>query len=192
MRNQAMNTRWSLLVMFSLTLVTFLFSTSVLAGDGPKFMFATGQEVTFDVPDPGTATCIGGVATGDPYDPCHGSHRVMLKHQVVETELLPGATGDAVPLLAGTNTETIDCNLDGDLRGNCWGVFEWKVDAESTWAGVLRGTFDFATFSFVYRLVGRGFGGEVDGMQLQYDVSYDGGYDFVGDFVARVHSPKKH
>ena len=185
-----MNPRLSLLVMLSLTLATFLFSSSVLAGNGPKFVFATGQEVTSKIIDPGTATCIGGVATGDPYDPCHNSHRVMLRHQVVQTELLPGATGVAVPLLAGTNTETVDCNLDGRLRGYCWGVFEWKVDAESTWAGVLSGTFDFSTFSFDIRLVGRGFGGVVDSMQLQYDVSYDGGYDFTGDFVARVHSPK--
>jgi len=28
-------------------------------------------------------------------------------------------------------------------------------------------------------------------MQLQYDVSYDGGYDFIGDFAARVHSPNR-
>jgi len=184
------NARFSLIVTLSLTLVAFLFSGSVLAGHGPKFMFATGEEVTSNVIDPGTATCIGGVATGDPFDPCHGSHRVMLKHQVVEAELLPGATGDAVPLLAGTNTITIDCNLDGSLSGNCWGVFEWQVDAESTWGGVLSGSFDFSTFTFVYQLVGRGFGGVVDGMQLQYDVSYDGGYDFIGDFVARVHAPK--
>jgi hypothetical protein len=190
MRNQAMNARLSLMVMFSLTLLTFLFSSSVLAGNGPKFMFATGEEWTSNVIDPGTATCIGGEATGDPYDPCHESHRVILKHQVVQAELLPGATGDAVALLAGTNTITTDCNLDGSLRGNCWGVFEWEVDAESTWAGVLSGTFDFSTFSFRYRLVGRGFGGVVDGMQLHYDVTYDGGYDFTGEFVARVHSPK--
>ena len=184
-----MNTRLSLIVTFSLTLVAFLFSSSALAGNGPRFIFATGEEVTSNVIDPGTATCIGGEATGDPYDPCHKSHRIMLKHQVVQAELLE-ATGDVVPLLEGTNTITTDCNLDGNLRGNCWGVFEWQVDAESTWAGVLSGTFDFSTFSFVYRLVGRGFGGIVDGMQLQYDVSYDGGYDFIGDFVARVHSPK--
>jgi hypothetical protein len=187
MRNQAVNTRLSLIVMFSLTLAAFLFSSSVLAGDGPKFMTATGQELTSNVIDPGTATCIGGEATGNPYDPCHESHRVMLKHQVVQAVLL-AATGDAVPLLAGTNTITSDCNLDGGLRGNCWGVFEWKVDAESTWAGVLSGSFDFSTFTFRYRLVGRGFGGIVDGMQLQYDASYNGG--FTGDFVARVHSPK--
>jgi hypothetical protein len=185
-----MRTRSFLTVMFPLTLVTFLLSSSVLAGNGPRFMFATGVEVTSNVIDPGTATCIGGEATGNPLDPCHGSHRIMLKHQVVQAQLLPGATGDAVPLLDGTNTITVDCNLDGHLRGSCWGVFEWEVDAESTWAGVLSGTFDFSTFSFVYQLVGRGFGGVVDGMQLQYDVSYDGGYDFTGDFVARVHSPK--
>ena len=104
-----MNTRLSLIVTFSLTLVAFLFSSSVLAGNGPKFMFATGQEVTSNVIDPGTATCIGGVATGDPYDPCHKSHRIMLKHQVVQAELLE-ATGDVVPLLEGTNTITTDCN----------------------------------------------------------------------------------
>jgi hypothetical protein len=185
-----MNRRVSLVVFLSFALVALAGATSAPAGRGPNFMFATGEEVTFNVVDPGTVTCIGGEATGDPYDPCHESQRVMLKHQVVQTMLLPGASGDAAPLLDGTATVTIDCNLDGDLRGHCWGVFEWQVDAESRWAGVVSGTFDFRTFSFVYRLVGRGFGGTVDGMQLQYDVSYDGGYDFIGDFVARVHSPR--
>ena len=185
-----MHTRLSLIVFLSLALAALLFSNSALASNGPKFMFATGQEVSFNVIDPGTPTCIGGEATGNPYDPCLQSHRVLLKHQVVQTMLLPGATGEGVPLLDGASTITLDCNLDGDLRGSCWGVFEWDVDSDSSWAGVVSGTFDFSTFTFVYQMVGKGFGGIVDGMQLHYDVSYDGGYDFIGDFVARVHSPK--
>jgi hypothetical protein len=185
-----MHRRLSLIVFLSLALAALLFGNSALASDGPKFMSATGQEVTTNVIDPGTATCIGGEATGNIYDPCHGSHRIMLKHQVVEAVVLT-ATGEAAPLLEGTDTVTIDCNLDGDLRGSCWGVFEWDVDSDSSWAGGVSGTFDFSTFTFVYRMVGKGFGGIVDGMQLQYDVSYDGGYDFIGDFVARVHSPKE-
>lgn len=188
-----MNSRLSRIVLLSVALALLLFSGSALAGNGPKFMFATGQEVTFDVIDPGTATCIGGEATGDPLDPCHASHRVMLKHQVVKALVLsdPAPVGEAVPLLAGIDTVTIDCNLDGGLKGRCWGTFEWQVDGESMWAGVLNGSFDFSTFTFVYQMAGNGFGGVVDGMQLQYDVSYDGGYDFIGDFVARVHSPNR-
>jgi hypothetical protein len=183
------NTRISLIVLSSFALALLLFNGSALAGNGPKFLFATGQEVTVNVIDAGTATCIGGEATGDPYNPCDGSHRIMIEHQVVEAAVLT-ATGAAVPLLAGTDTVTIDCNLDGNLRGNCWGVFEWQVDHDSLWAGTLNGLFDFSTFAFTYQMVGNGFGGVVDGMQLQYDVSYDGGYDFIGDFVARVHAPK--
>ncbi len=184
-----MNTRVSRTVLLSVALAVLLFGGSALAGNGPKFLFSTGQEATVNVIDPGTATCIGGEATGDPYNPCAGSHRIMLKHQVVEAVVLT-ATGEAEPLLAGTDTVTIDCNLDGNLRGNCWGTFEWQVDDDSLWAGTLNGLFDFSTFAFTYQMVGNGFGGVVDGMQLQYDVSYDGGYDFIGDFVARVHAPK--
>jgi hypothetical protein len=184
-----MNATISRIVSLPGALALLLFSGNALAGDGPKFLLATGQEITSNVIDPGTATCIGGEATGDPYNPCVGSHRVFLKHQVVEATVLT-ATGEAGPMLAGTNTITTDCNLDGNLRGNCWGVFEWQVDDDSLWAGTLKGTFDFSTFTFTYQLVGNGFGGVVDGMQFQYDVSYDGGYDFIGDFVARVHVPK--
>jgi len=184
-----MKTRVLLIAVLAFAVGLLLSSDGALAGNGPKFLYASGQEVTFNVLDPGTATCIGGEATGDPYDPCHGSHRVMLRHQVVQAALI-SATGDAAPLLAGLYTLTADCNLDGNLAGTCWGTFEWQVDEDSLWAGTMHGSFDFSTFAFAFQMVGNGFGGAVDGMQLQYDVVYDGGYDFVGDFVARVHSPK--
>jgi hypothetical protein len=182
-----------ILISFSVALTSVLIAGAAMAAEGPRFLIATGQEFTANIPDPGAATCIGGVATGNPYDPCHGSHRVLLRHQVVQTMLMPdpAPVGDAVPLLAGMATITIDCSLDGALKGNCWGTFEWNVDDDSTWAGVVSGTFDYGTFVLVYQLIGRGFGGSVDGMQLHYDVSYDGGYDFVGDFAARIHAPKQ-
>jgi len=183
------NTRLSPIVLFSVALALLLFGSRTLADNGPEFLFATGQEITANVIDPGTATCIGGQATGDPYDPCLGSHRVMLDHQVVEAVVL-SATGAAAPLLGGTNTITADCNLDGNLRGRCYGTFEWQVDANSVWTGTLNGEFDFWTFEITFQLVGTGSGGIVDGMQLHYDAYYDGGYDFTGDFVARVHAPK--
>jgi len=184
-----MHTRISRIVLLSVTLALLVPGGNALAGNPSKFLFASGQEATTNVIDPGTAVCIGGEATGDPFNPCDGSHRVILKHQVVEAALV-SATGEAAPLLAGLDTVTIDCNLDGNLRGNCWGIFEWQVDDASLWAGTLSGSFDFSTFTFTYQMVGNGFGGVVDGMQLHYDVTYDGGYDFIGDFVARVHAPK--
>ncbi|MGE5345187.1 MAG: hypothetical protein ACM3JH_04455 [Acidithiobacillales bacterium] len=171
---------------------TIVATGATTAAEPPKFLTASGQEVTFNVVDPGTVTCIGGVATGDPFNPCVGSRRVLLKHQVVQTMLFspPAPVGPAVPLLAGVNTISIDCSLDGNLKGSCWGTFEWKVDAEATWDGVVSGSFDFSDLSLDYQMVGRGFGGAIDGMQLHYDVIYPGGFSFVGEFAARVHVPK--
>jgi len=184
-----MKTRITLIALLSIGVGPLLLCDGARAGNGPKFLYSAGQEVTVNVIDPGTATCIGGEATGDPYYPCEGSHRIMIRHQVVEAVVF-AATGDATPLLAGIDTVTIDCSLDGNLVGTCWGTFEWQVDDDSLWAGTLNGSFDFSTFAFDYQMVGNGFGGIVDGMQLHYDVVYDGGYDFIGDFVARVHAPK--
>jgi len=184
-----MNATVSLIALLSIAPALLSFGGGARAANGPKFLFATGQEATVNVVDPGTATCVGGEATGDPFDPCHGSQRILLDHQVVEAVVLT-ATGDAAALLGGTDTVTIDCNLDGNLRGQCRGVFEWRVDGDSLWAGTLNGLFDFSTFTFSYQMVGRGVGGGVDGMQLRYDVFYDGGYDFIGNFVAFVHAPK--
>lgn len=176
----------------SILLAAFIVGGATCAAEPSKFLLASGYEVTFNVVDPGTATCIGGVATGDPFNPCVGSRRVLLKHQVVQTMLFspPAPVGPAVPLLVGVNTLAIDCSLDGNLKGSCWGTFEWKVDAEATWDGVVSGTFDFSDLSLDYQMVGRGFGGAVDGMQLHYDVIYPGGFSFVGEFAARVHDPK--
>jgi hypothetical protein len=179
-------------VLLSALLATFLAGGTAIAGEHSKFLLASGYEITFNVVDPGTATCIGGVATGNPYDPCAGSRRVLLKHQVVETMLFspPAPVGPAVPLLAGVNTLTVDCSLDGNLKGSCWGTFEWNVDDESMWGGVVSGTFDYSDLTLDYQMVGRGFGGAVDGMQLHYDAIYPGGFSFVGEFAARVHDPK--
>lgn len=186
------NRKLMLFASFAAALAIVLISGTAIAGNGPRFLIATGQEATVNIIDPGAVTCIGGTATGDLWVPCLDSHRIMIRHQVVQTMLVddPPPVGEAVPLLAGICTVRIDCSLDGDLNGNCWGTFEWNVDDDVAWAGVVSGTFDFTTFAMDYKLIGRGFGGSIDGMQLHYDVSYDGGYDFVGDFVARVHNPK--
>ena len=182
-----MSRKFVLFASFAAAVAIFLATGSASASDRPTFLFGSGQETTVNVLDPGTATCIGGVATGNPFFPCIDSHRVLLKHQVVQTALL-SAVGDAVPLLAGLSTITVDCSLDGGLKGSCWGTFEWVVNGDSTWNGVVSGKFDFSTFVLAYQLRGNGFGGIVDGMQLQYDVFYDGGFDFVGDFTARIHT----
>lgn len=182
-----MSRKLVLFACFAAVLAIFLTTGSAAASDRPTFLFGSGQEVTVNVLDPGTATCIGGVATGNPFFPCIDSHRILLKHQVVQTALL-SAVGDAVPLLAGLNTITIDCSLDGGLKGSCWGTFEWEVDGDSTWDGVVSGKFDYSTFVFAYQLSGNGFGGIVDGMQLRYDVVYNGGFE--GDFTARIHTAK--
>jgi hypothetical protein len=182
------------LICASLTVLVaaFVAGGKAVAAEHPKFLLASGDEITFNVIDPGTATCIGGEATGNPFNPCVGSRRVLLKHQVVQTMLFspPAPDGPAVPLLAGVNTITIDCSLDGSLKGSCWGTFDWKVDDEATWDGVVSGSFDFSDLSLDYQLVGRGFGGTIDGMQLQYEAIYPGGFSFVGEFAARVHDPK--
>ncbi len=80
--------------------------------------------------------------------------------------------GPAGALASGTGPVTMNCNLDEDLTGPCWGRFHFRNSAGS-WEGVWQGTFSFATGSGSYRAVGHGLGG-FRGMVLENDAVFPG------------------
>jgi len=182
--------RKTLFLTFVAVLFVSFFTVSALAKDQGKFMIATGFDTLVNVIDPGTIICVHGEFTGDLFSPCtEGTTRVHIKDQIVEMSyfsVLPNSTG---PLFDGLNTLTVDCNLDASLNGKCWGKFEWPVSAGGTWEGVIHTEQSFSSWEWKIDLVGTGNGGVLEGMQLEYS-SCAPPWEFVGEFVARIHDPK--
>ena len=84
-------------------------------------------------------------------------------------EVLIGPAGD---LASGQLDCTMNCNLDDNLTGPCWGTFE-ITNSEGTWQGTYNGTFNFETGAGYYKAKGRGQGG-LKGMVLVNEVVYPG------------------
>jgi hypothetical protein len=166
------------------------FTVSSLAKERGKFMTVTGLDTLVNVISPGTIICVHGQFTGDLFNPCtEGTTRVHIKDQIVEMgsySVVPDSAGD---LFEGLNRMTVDCNLDASLNGKCWGKFEWPVSVGGTWEGVIRTEQSFSSWEWKIDLVGTGDGGDIEGMQLEY-FSYAPAWEFVGEFVARIHNPK--
>ncbi len=177
------------LAFFAVLFVSFL-TASALAKEPGKFKTSMGFETLDNVISPGTIICINGEFTGDIYAPCtEGTTRVHIKDQIVEMSyfsVLPNKNG---PLFDGLNRLTVDCNLDALLCGKCWGKFEWPVSAGGTWEGVIHAEHDFSNWEWKLDLVGTGNGGALEGLQLKYS-SFAPPWEFVGEFVARIHDPK--
>lgn len=84
-------------------------------------------------------------------------------------DVLVGAAGE---LASGAGPVVMNCNLDQQLTGPCWGTFEIE-NAHGTWTGVWQGTFNFVTGAGSYRAIGYGQGG-LKGLTLCNDVVYPG------------------
>ncbi|HLG13402.1 MAG TPA: hypothetical protein VJH03_02610 [Blastocatellia bacterium] len=82
--------------------------------------------------------------------------------------------GPAAGLFGPSATATLNCNLDENMTGPCWGTFEWPASDEERWEGIWYGPFNLATFAGSYKAAGHGHGGRLDGLKLKIDAEYPG------------------
>jgi hypothetical protein len=115
----------------------------------------------------GTETMLG------PWMPGHGT--IMPGGQIRgwKAQYQDNLIGPAADLASGVGPVTMNCNLDENLTGPCWGTFEF-TNSKGTWEGAWEGTFNFVTGAGSYAAEGHGRGG-LEGMFLQNDVVYPGG-----------------
>jgi hypothetical protein len=151
-----------------------------------RFKMATGEEVIIGLVDPGTVTCIGGEAAAPPMLCTPGTKRIHLRN-MVETASYIALAGEAAPLIDGTNTIVVNCNLDASLQGHCWGTFGLAVPAQGgAWEGAWSGQFDLANRLSSYTATGHGSGGTLEGLQIKVDAVNAGGNPSI---VARILVP---
>lgn len=118
-----------------------------------------------------TTTCLGGEPADQsvpPYLPCSpGTSLAMGRSEVqVWTPASPSASVEA--LVDGPITFVVNCDMNGQYRGPCWGTFEWIVPGVGTWAGYWTAPImDLVTYESRISLVGLGTGGDIDGKRIE-------------------------
>ncbi len=114
---------------------------------------------------PGTVTCPGTQATGDPMQPCPPGSRMEFRGVSWESRLLSSSA-----LLAGIFRNVGNNAFDANATGQVWGKFEIELDAGGLWEGSWTADRSKVGGVWVLRVrgVGRGTGGAVDGMHLRF------------------------
>jgi hypothetical protein len=148
-----------------------------------NFLYATAKEVGAPGGTSGTVTCIGGTPQG-PF--CSPETKKILVRGAIRFFNYQELAGPAAAFFNGTPRYVFNCNLDKNYSGPCWGTFEWPIaDKGGKWEGTFTGEIDLLK-SFVNASVnGHGVGGELDGLQMKYDVLYPGGVPY-GTAILRV------
>lgn len=79
-------------------------------------------------------------------------------------------SGPAKDLFNGPITFTVNCNLDANCQGPCWGTFQWDIPAlNAKWEGSWNGSFDLHAFASTMSAVGHGGGGQINGLQMKFE-----------------------
>jgi hypothetical protein len=179
--------RKTALTILAAAAVTVFLSVSAGAVDHSKFLAAAGKETIVGI-QPGEVKCAGGVPTGQhfPNRECSPETNRTLVRGEVDSTILTDVTGTAAAMLSGgTNRIVVNCNLDRNLKGECWGTFELTVPGQGKWEGSWNGPIDLVNFIGSFSFVGHGSGGQLDGLQMKYDEVYDGTTPYAV-FTARV------
>ncbi len=161
-------------------LVVFAAATALLLPTLAAAQVATIQLTATDVFDPyglfsstpvgaflssGTVTCPGTQATGNPMQPCPPGSRMNFRDVSWKSRVMSPSA-----LLTGWFYSEGNNNLDADATGPVWGTFRIELDAGGVWEG--GWTADRSKTESVWivraRGIGRGKGGSVDGMHLQF------------------------
>ena len=96
------------------------------------------------------------------------------------------------PDVTGNGKVVINCNLDANGVGPCWGTFRWETDAgQGFWEGSYNG-YGYADGSQVTYCVGHG-GGAFEGQQIKWTSEYEKNMvlfpDTVGLVTGRILDP---
>ena len=115
--------------------------------------------------NPGTLTCPGGQPTGNPMQPCPPDSRIRVRG----SSWMSRVTSSGV-LLTGWFYNDGNANYDSNATGQVWGTFRIELDAGGVWEGSWTGKRSKVGDVWMMRVrgVGRGSGGSVDGMHLQF------------------------
>ena len=153
------------------------------ANAGGQFIYATGKEVGAPGGSNGTVTCIGGVPMGPFCSP--GTQRILIRGAIRFLNYQELA-GPAAPMFAGTSKFVLNCNWDQNYQGPCWGTFEWPIATMGgKWEGNFSGEVDLLKAYVNASAIGHGDGGDLDGLQMKYDILYPGGVPY-GTAILRV------
>ncbi len=137
---------------------TEIFDPMNLLGNGP-----VGAPLS-----PGTVTCPGTQPTGNPMQPCPPGSRINMRGTQVKTRYVSQS-----PLLTGWVYLEGNSDFDANATGHVWGTFRIELDAGGVWIGTWNIQRSKAENLNVWvgrgSFVGRGTGGNVDGMQLRFD-----------------------
>jgi hypothetical protein len=163
----------------------------------PRVRTAVVQEMT-EMVSPGTVTCVGGQPSGspNPFTPCSPGTRQILTRGEIDRGRYQVTKGPA-ELFAGVNEVVVNCDLDANMAGPCWGTFKWAVrspflgDPGEIWEGFWFGYFDLTSFIASYRATGYGHGGRLEGLQLELQCVYPGLPEVTGTFTAQVTDTKR-
>jgi hypothetical protein len=140
---------------------------------------------------PPTVKCPGDEPTGNPEQPCPVGSRAHLRNTVIVSRV-----DSSNPNLSGDMTVVLNANLDADAAGPVWGTFSLAIDSGGTWEGTwqgLRVRAEEELWTATLHIMGKGFGGEVDGMHLMAEdeiVAYSAVLiAYVGSIEGRVVDP---
>lgn len=135
--------------------------------------------------DPGSVNCPGTQPTGNPIQPCPAGSRINMRGTSVTSRFVSQS-----PLLTGWFYSEGSANFDANASGHVWGTFRLELDSGGVWIGswivdrtkvdgvnvwVGRGTF-----------VGRGTGGNIDGMQLRFSEVLPGVMPFAFAYMGSI------
>ena len=140
---------------------------------------------------PGTAKCPGYEPTGNPEQPCPAGSRTHLRDTVIISQI---NSMDA--RVTGLMTIELNANWDADFEGPLWGTFSLAVDSGGTWVGTWQGLRERVAedqWAGALHVIGKGYGGIVDGMKLMAEdqiVSFTPApIAYLGDIEGRIVDP---
>jgi hypothetical protein len=147
-----------------------LASTVATAGQAPRVIIGRAQLGWVGTTSGPEVKCVGGQPadpTQYPYLPCSAGTTRAISRSEVQAWTAASASRSVAKLLAGPLTFVVNCDMNAQYRGPCWGTFEWEIPGIGTWAGFWTApVMDLMTYESKMSMVGVGTGGEIDGKHL--------------------------
>jgi len=167
-------------------LVTVLVAAAGLQVAGQHSNFSVGEVQLgyLETVVPPLIRCVGGELTGLAFPHCsEGTQRIFGRSEV-QSWVPVDPSAAVAPLLSGPITFVVNCNMNADYRGPCWGTFEWSVPGMGTWEGTWTApVMDLMTYESQISMVGHGIGGEIEGKQIKLDGGSDPGDWYIAATV---------